>query len=326
MRPLLDSFPLAHTADPEQLRPTFATLFQDSIFDIDADRNSAASCINYCPLQYTGLLYGNFGAAIRASFGEMQFYVQGTTIRGTGEQLTNGKTTSANVGGLLFPHANLGLHFGAGFEYLALNIEADALARKLGAIIGASPERPIEFEVDPEFSHPAVLMLRRLIASLAARMSSNRKEMPVVALVEMEQVLMACFLIGNRNNYSHLLNGRLRIAAPRQVKKAEEYIEASWDQPLTVEVLAAVSGTSARSLFLAFKHHRGYSPMAFLRQVRLRRAWLLLNGDPCVSVTDVAYACGFGNLGHFARYFRTKYGEAPSAVLSRTRSRQKDQG
>jgi AraC-like DNA-binding protein len=325
MRPLLDKFPLARTADPQQLRTTFAALFQDSIFDIDADRNSSASHINYCPLQCTGLLYGNFGAAIRASFGEMQFYVQGTTIHGTGEQLTNGKTTSANVGGVLFPHADLGLHFDAGFEYLALNIEADALARKLGAIIGASPERPIEFEVDPEFAHPAILTLRRLIAHLARKMSSDRQEMPLVALVEIEQVLMVCFLLGNHHNYSPLLNGRLRTAAPRQVKKAEEYIEASWDQPLTVEALAAVSGASARSLFHAFKHYRGCSPMAFLRQVRLRRAWLLLNGDPSVSVTDVAYACGFGNLGHFAKYFRSKYGEAPSAVLSRNRNRQKDQ-
>jgi AraC-like DNA-binding protein len=174
--------------------------------------------------------------------------------------------------------------------------------------------------VDPEFSHPAVVTMRRLIMSLAKRMSSDRP-IPGVALIEMEQVLMTCFLIGNRNNYSHLLDGPLRASAPWQVKRAEEYIESSWDQSLTIEALAGVTGTSARSLFHAFKHSRGYSPMAFLRQVRLRRAWLLLNEDPAVSVTDVAYACGFGNLGHFARYFRAKYGESPSAVLARSRLR-----
>jgi len=43
--------------------------------------------------------------------------------------------------------------------------------------------------------------------------------------------------------------------------------------------------------------------------------------DPEVSVTDVAYACGFGNLGHFAKYFRAKFGETPSAVLSRSKNR-----
>lgn len=150
----LDTFPLVRTSDLDQLRSVLGTLFQDSVFDIGSDRNSAANCINYCPLQHTGLMYGNFGAAIRASFGEMQFYVQGVTVSGTGEQLTNGKTTSVNVGGLLSPRANLRLHFDAGFEHLALNIEADVLARKLGAIIGSPPSKPILFEVDPEFWSP----------------------------------------------------------------------------------------------------------------------------------------------------------------------------
>ena len=86
---------------------------------------------------------------------EKCIFTCGITIRGTGEQLTNGKATSANVGGLLSPRTDLRLHFGAGFELLALNIEADALARKLGAIIGSPPSKPILFEVDPEFSHPS---------------------------------------------------------------------------------------------------------------------------------------------------------------------------
>jgi hypothetical protein len=151
----LDAFPLVRTTDLDQLRSVLATLFQDSTFAIGSDRDSVASCINFCPLQHTGLMYGNFGTAIRASFGEMRFYVQGITLKGTGEQLTNGKATSANVGGLLSPHANLRLHFNAGFEHIALNIEADALMQKLGAIIGSPPSQPLLLEVDPEFGHPA---------------------------------------------------------------------------------------------------------------------------------------------------------------------------
>ena len=318
----LGSFPLVRTADLDQLRSVLATLFQDSIFDIGSDCDSVASCINYCPLQHTGLMYGNFGSAISASFGEMQFYVQGITVNGTGEQFTNGKATSADVGGLLSPRTSLRLNFGAGFELFALSIEADALARKLGAMIGSPPSKPIMFEVDPEFSHPAALRLRRLIEFLVGKLTSDRPDMPVVTLVEIEQALMTWFLVGNRHNYSHLLESRSRSAAPWQVKRAEEYIEASWDQPLTIEVLAAVTGASARSLFHAFKLSRGYSPMAFIRQVRLQRAWLMLNTqNSSVSVTDVAYACGFSNLGHFAGYFRAKFGETPSAVLYRSQSR-----
>lgn len=115
-----------------------------------------------------------------------------------------------------------------------------------------------------------------MIEFLVEELSSGRRDIPIVAMVEMEQALMTWFLVGNRNNYSPLLNGRSQSAAPWQVKRAEEYIEASWDQPLTIEVLAAVTGSSARSLFHAFKQSRGYSPMTFLRQVRLQRAWFQL--------------------------------------------------
>jgi transcriptional regulator GlxA family with amidase domain len=62
--------------------------------------------------------------------------------------------------------------------------------------------------------------------------------------------------------------------------------------------------------------------MAFLRQVRLQRAWLMLNAcDLEISVTEVAYARGFGNLGHFAKYFRVEFGEIPSAVLTRSQNK-----
>jgi AraC-like DNA-binding protein len=318
----LESFPLLRTTDVDQLRSVLATLFQDSIFDIATDRESVATSINYFPLQHTGLMYGNFGASIQASSAEMQFFVQGFTMRGSGEQFTNGRISSANVGGLLSPRTRLQLNFAAGFETIALNIEADALARKLGALIGASPSKPILFEVHPKFDRPALLRLRRLIDFLIRAADSGRPNLPLASLVEMEQALMTWFLIGNPNNYSDLFDGRPPSAAPWQVKQVEEYIEASWDQPLTIEALAAITGASARSLFHTFKQSRGYSPMAFLRQVRLRRAWFMLGAnDAPVSVTDVAYGCGFGNLGHFAKYFRDKFGESPSAVLARSKRR-----
>lgn len=322
MAGFLDAFSLVRTTDLDHLRSVLATLFHDSTFDIIGDGVRAANRINYCPLQSSGILYGNFGAAISASFGEMRFFVHGVTLRGTGEQVTNGKTTSANVGGLLSPRARLKLKFDSGFETISLKIETDALAAKLGAIIGTPPTTPLSVHVDPAFRNPAAKRLHGLLEFLVGQLSLNHREIPLVALVETEQALMTSFLAGNRHNYSHLLDGKTPSAAPWQVKRVEEYIEANWDQPITIETLAAITGASGRSLFHAFRQSRGYSPMMFLRQVRLRRAWLMLNSKEAgVSVTDIAYACGFGNLGHFAKYFRTKFGETPSAVLSRTKGR-----
>ena len=78
------------------------------------------------------------------------------------------------------------------------------------------------------------------------------------------------------------------------------------------------TGVGARAIFRAFQQSRGYSPMAFARMVRLKHAReRLLAPDPETSVTTVAFACGFGNLGHFARDYREAFGEPPSATLAR---------
>jgi AraC-like DNA-binding protein len=143
---------------------------------------------------------------------------------------------------------------------------------------------------------------------------------PSLALAELEQSIMVSFLCGNRHNHSHLLDRTATRVAPWQVRRAEDYIEANWDQPITVEALAAATGASARSIFHVFKESRGYSPMAFLKQVRLRQARrMLMMPGPDASVTTVAIACGFSNLGHFAKDYDRMFGELPSVTRNRAK-------
>jgi len=107
---------------------------------------------------------------------------------------------------------------------------------------------------------------------------------------------------------------------PWQVRRAEQFIEANWDQPITIEAVVAATNVSARSLFSAFKTGRGYSPMDFVKRVRLGRAWRKLSRpDAGTSVSAVAFECGFGDPGHFAVDYRHHFGERPSETLRRGR-------
>jgi len=100
----------------------------------------------------------------------------------------------------------------------------------------------------------------------------------------------------------------------------EEYIEANWDQPVTIEALPIVADASARSIFHSFREHRGYSPMNLVKQIRLRHVREMLSRpDSEVTVTNAAFACGFGNLGHFAVAYKQVFGETPSGTLTRAR-------
>jgi len=79
---------------------------------------------------------------------------------------------------------------------------------------------------------------------------------------------MVMFLYANRHNYSHLLEAQPPDSALSQIRHAEAYIDANAHRAITLEELAEVTGVSALSLFRSFKRHRGYSPLAFLSQVR----------------------------------------------------------
>jgi transcriptional regulator GlxA family with amidase domain len=122
------------------------------------------------------------------------------------------------------------------------------------------------------------------------------------------------------NNYSNqLMEGRWLAAAPGIVRRAEEFLEANAAQPITISDVVAVCGCSRRALFGAFRKYRGYTPMQFLTESRLRCAHLALrtptSGD---TVRRIAARSGFSNLGRFAALYRERYGERPSLTLRRS--------
>lgn len=199
------------------------------------------------------------------------------------------------------------------FETITVKLNPEAMKRKLGGLLGVMPQDSIVFEPFFDLGRPENGLWSRLISFLIGEIEGQGVDLPRAALAEIEQTLLVTFLKANTNNYTHLLAMQVRGSAPWQVRLAEQYIEAHWDQPITVEALALVTNSSARSVFHSFKQSRGYSPMVFVKQVRMRHARkMLTNPLPGSSVTDVAIACGFGNLGHFASDYRTLFGERPS--------------
>jgi transcriptional regulator GlxA family with amidase domain len=165
---------------------------------------------------------------------------------------------------------------------------------------------------------PEARVLRRLTSLLMEELKFESSGVSPIVTAEVEQAVLVAFLCGNRHNHSHLLAPRRSEAAPWQLRWVKEYIESYWDQPTTIEALAIVGGTSARSIFHSFKQHRGYSPMRFVKQIRLRQVReILIKPATGTTVTNTAFACGVGNLGHFYGDYLRVFGEAPSATLNR---------
>ena len=87
------------------------------------------------------------------------------------------------------------------------------------------------------------------------------------------------------------------------------------ERGLTLAAVAARHGISARSVQLLFESE-GLTFSQYVLEQRLARAWRMLS-DPrhaALTVSAIALAAGFGDLSHFNRNFRRRYGATPSEV------------
>src|SRR5215475_3957122 len=108
----------------------------------------------------------------------------------------------------------------------------------------------------------------------------------------------------------------VRDALPVSLAQALDWLDARPDEPVRLEALANVAGVQPRTLEAHFRLYLGTTPLGWVRRMRLQRArQQLLGASDEASVTRVAVANGFGQLGRFAAQYRRQFGELPSETL-----------
>jgi len=90
------------------------------------------------------------------------------------------------------------------------------------------------------------------------------------------------------------------------------YMERHLGEEVRFETLAEEIHMSPTSLRRVFNEAFGCSPMAYLQQLRVKKAMLLL-ADVTKSISDVAFEVGFNDSGYFSRVFKQETGETPKA-------------
>src|SRR5271169_724284 len=315
----LRRFPVFETTDPEEFTDALVTRFGASRAEAKFPAGFLAKG-NLVQLQSIGLVYGACSSTVSVNYAEADRFRLITAVTGKGEAIVGGKAVGLNASQscIVSPGQCTGLTTEAGHDWFNLRIEPGAFEHKLTHLLGARPNGKLEFVRAVDRDDPQVQNLWRLVRFFSEQLDATPERLPALVLHELEQAILVAFLCANRHTFSHLLDREANETVPSHVRRAEEFIEAHWDQAITIERLVEETGVGARAIFRAFQQTRGYSPMAFARTIRLRRAREMLSApDPAASVTAIAFACGFGNLGHFARDYRQTFGERPSMTLTR---------
>jgi len=227
---------------------------------------------------------------------------------------------STDKGAVLSPRRRVIFDLQAGSGTLTVKAKFDAIEKRFREMMDRRPGRPIVFDPSVDLDNGVGAQMRRLLASLVNSIEQDSTVLEnSIFRVGFDEMLLN-ILMALPNNYSDELTGnRQRSIAPALVHKIEEFIEAHAIEPVTVSDLVAQCGCSRGALFNAFRRFRGYTPMQFLAECRLRCAReALQSASPADTVSSIAYACGFSHLGRFSVSYRQRFGESPSATLLRS--------
>jgi transcriptional regulator GlxA family with amidase domain len=101
-----------------------------------------------------------------------------------------------------------------------------------------------------------------------------------------------------------------------QLRRARDYADRHFAEPLDLEQLASVAALSKFHFHRLFSATYGLTPAEHLSRRRIERAQDLLRATN-LSVTEVCVAVGFSSLGSFSSRFTQIVGESPSAYQQR---------
>ena len=320
----LSAFPLFHSHDLDEIRDLVANVFKPHHLRIEGQRQRPDTRMDHAPIgpnsSLNRLCYGANVLIEPDKLGDfllVQMPQRGSAHIACGNETIHSHTGLASV---LTPSQPLTMHWRGECEQLIVRISRTALESMCSAQLGHALPHPLEFQLGMELSSAAGQSWKQLIDTLAQTLALHQGVLPVLLATQFEQLLIAALLSHQPHNYTQALNTEARPAAPIHIQKAEAYLREHCDEAITIEDLARLTATSARSLYKGFQQHLGVSPMAYLKLIRLQKVRQRLlqaraHGES-IQITQIAMDYGFSHLGHFSQAYRQQFNETPGQTLA----------
>ena len=293
----------------------------------DAGRNTS---VQYNGIWLPGIFLGCFHygmpTVLCASPNRDDYWVH-LPVRGNTEITSGNDTTVCSTGraALASPTRDNYYHLRSegGSTGIRLVITKNFLLERLVALLGHPLNAPVEFGRSVDLTSGYGRTLAGYLLSAAADLDQpNSALLSPYTMADFEQFIVNGLLLAQPHNYSNALRRVERAVAPRDVKRAMEFVHSRLSSPITISDIARAAEVPGRTLFKHFKDYQGVSPMRYVRNARLQQVRdALTRAEPDASVTEIASRWGFTHLGRFSVDYRKRFGESPSATLKRTRAR-----
>lgn len=200
---------------------------------------------------------------------------------------------------------------------LHMMLNRAALERAAAELAGFERPVNVRFQLGPPVSEAAGRTWSSITRFLCEQLTTPKSTLGPLARAQLLRFTAGALLDAYPSSVRGMDTPQAGSAAPSTVRRAISYIEQHAAEPIGLHEIAAAARLSPRGLQAAFQRHEGTTPLAYLRETRLRRAHAELKStDPeRTTVAAVAYRWGFVNLGRFAAEHRKMYGCSPRDVL-----------
>lgn len=191
----------------------------------------------------------------------------------------------------------------AGWTYRMLYPEIPLVQKAMGEATG-------RFNGIPNFAEPVIQddHLRQLIYQLHLIL-----ENPATTALERESRFVSTLVQLIKRHATPSPNLPPTGKEHRAVQRVREYLEAHYAENVLLDQLAVIANLSPFHLLRAFRAEIGLPPHAYLIQVRVERAKILLmQGWP---MAQVAFETGFADQSHLTKRFKGIVGVAPGQYL-----------
>lgn len=122
--------------------------------------------------------------------------------------------------------------------------------------------------------------------------------------------------LGDSEQRDDLLDSGGAGAAAREVaRRVRAFLDAAWDQPVSLADVAAAACCSPAHATRCFRATYGIGPVAYLQRLRIARARNLLETTD-LAAGDIAGRVGFASQPWFTRLFAREVGMPPAAYRS----------
>jgi AraC-like DNA-binding protein len=259
-----------------------------------------------------------YGANVRAETAPFSSYLLLSQVRrgryriksSEGQRLLDIGDTVA-----LDPYTAYSMEFLEDCELIQMRIGQNAWNRALSDLLGCDDPRYFRFSIAkrPEASyHDRCCALLNLVSSEV--IPHNWTEQSPLLRSQVIRLCVSAILDNPMRSPASHIDGRV---VSRNVRRALNYFEENCKEDISIVEVAKAAKVSTRSLQDAFQKELGITPMAALREMRMKQAYADLKrlSPHDTTVTEVALRWGFANLGRFSVEFRRRFDQHPSEVL-----------